>query len=234
MGRPLKAVCSLAAVLMPALLGGCGQGATGEPSASPTKPPETLAMTSAHGASQLLVARGMVLDDGRVLTEAEAAAVLPQPVNETSFDSPCPEPSGGWRAPDPERATLEAQDRAFETAEELSDYAGSWIDDRGDANQDPLKIIVNAQVTGDVAVAERAIRRVWGGSLCISQVAHTEAELREILDRLAERSDSQLVEIGSNPVELSVHDDGSPQRELNSTFGKGLVRDRSLLRPYTG
>lgn len=291
MGRPLKAVCLLAAVLMPAVLGGCGQGAMGEPSASPTQPPATLAKTSAPGASQRLVARGMVLDDGSgpvwclgsvaeslppqcqgtplrkwtwpagaeraggstwaqhalvgtydgrtftvetALTEAEAAAVLPQPVDETSFDSPCSEPSGGWRAPDPERATSEAQDRAFETAEELSDYAGSWIDDRGDANQDPLKIIVNVQVTGALAVAERAVRGIWGGSLCISQAAHTEAQLRKILDRMAERSDMLLAEIGSNRVELSVvHDDGSLQRELDSTYGKGLVRVRSLLHPYT-
>lgn len=94
-------------------------------------------------------------------------AVLPPPVDEPLLGTPCPEPAGGWQAPDPARATRETQDEALQLAARLPGYADAWVDERGGPGS-PVGTVLNFSFTRDVAGAERALRRVWGGMLCVS------------------------------------------------------------------
>jgi len=152
----------------------------------------------------------------------------------TDFSSPCPTPAGGWRAPDPERATGEDQQRVLEASERLPGFASTWVDDLGDSRQDPQEIVLNVAVTRDLDGAERALRKLWGGSLCVSQAKHTRAELSQIQTELMELAGV----LGSgqgmqNRVELDVvYDDGTLQRRLDQMYGVGLVQVSSALRTY--
>jgi hypothetical protein len=162
-------------------------------------------------------------------------ATLPQPDEEKpDLASRCPEPPGGWRAPDPKRATSETLDLARRLAERRAGYADAWIDDRGDPVQDPTTIVLNVRFTRDLADAERAIRAVWGGALCVSKARRTHAELTRIQTELRTVPGT----LGSSPDDgqvalMVVHDDGARQRRLDRQYGAGLVRVSSALQPYT-
>jgi hypothetical protein len=177
------------------------------------------------------------------------------PYQETSFDTPCPEPDGGWQVLDPDTTTHEHLDRAVAAAEGLDGYAGLWLDqspnpaharaqepdvdwtdDAEYAMNDPMLLILNVQVTGDVAAAESALREVWGGMLCVSEAGRTEAELHAIQeavgdtpDQLGAWSDSR-----TGQVHLEVmYDDGTLQATLDEEYGDGVVRVHSALVPAT-
>lgn len=90
------------------------------------------------------------------------------------------------------------------------------------------------QVTGDVAEAERQLRTVWGGPLCVTTVARSERELLRVLDQLSTR-DTLSGSITDGTVVIRVtYDDGTRQRQLDQRYGAGLVRVDSALRPYLG
>ncbi len=151
------------------------------------------------------------------------------------LSSRCPTPAGGWRAPDPDRATEDDKERAQAAARKLPSYALSWTDDLGDSRRDPQKIVLNVAVTQDLDGAEQTLREVWGGSLCVSQAKHTRAELTSIQIKLSKLPGVLSAGQGMNRVELDVvYDDGTLQRELDQTYGEGTVHVRSELRPYTG
>lgn len=167
---------------------------------------------------------------------------------EEARGTPCPEPAGGWRVLDAARTTDESMERAFEVARRLEGYAGLWLDQsinpaasRIDENaydllNDPEKLIINVAVTGDTpAAAEARLREVWGGALCVSRAAYTEAELRRVQEEVSGIPGALSVSTSLDRVNLEViHDDGSLQRELDATYGSGLVVVASVLRPYTG
>jgi hypothetical protein len=100
------------------------------------------------------------------------------------FSTPCPEPEGGWRVLDPEKTTEGSMSATLEAASRLPDYAGAWLDQsRNPASQsdkeepgmnDPTKLTLNIRVTGDPARAEKELRKLWGGALCVSRAQHTE------------------------------------------------------------
>ena len=168
----------------------------------------------------------------RRLTSAEVARNFPPPPR-SDFSSPCPEPAGGWRAVDPARAGSDDEQRVFAAAERLPGYAESWLDDRGDHAQDSRKIVVNVRVTGDPAEAERTLRRVWGGSLCVTRAEHTAAELRRIQSALSHEAGLLSSGTGDGRVQIEVtFDDGSLQAELDDRYGPGLVEVSSALQPY--
>lgn len=166
--------------------------------------------------------------------------VDPQSVRQPSsedidFRLRCAEPAGGWRAPDPERATAADQQRVFAAAERLPGYADAWIDDRGDGTNDPAKVVVNVRVTGDVGEAERMLRKVWGGSLCVSKAKYAKADLASATERFVKGEGELATAPGSDRIDVAVlYDDGSLQRSLDREFGPGNVRVHSALWPYPG
>jgi hypothetical protein len=92
-------------------------------------------------------------------------------------------------------------------------------------------------VTGDVAAAERDLREIWGGALCVSSAEHTQAELAAIqadIDETAEAigltSSSTDVVTGVIRVEVVV-DDGTLQADYDERFGPDRVVVTSWLVP---
>ena len=169
-----------------------------------------------------------------VIDEKKAEASFPREP-EPDFTSPCPEPSGGWRAPDPDRSTVEDQEKVFAVAQRLPGFAGAWLDDRGSRSQDPLTTVVNVQVTHAVAGAEAKLRQVWGGPLCVSVAEHTEKELAQITDEVMSRPGALHASHSRGVVYLGIdYDDGTLQQELDERYGTGLVRVHSALQPYRG
>lgn len=154
---------------------------------------------------------------------------------ERDLSSPCPEPAGGWRALDPARATDATKERASLVAHALPTYAHSWVDDLGITEQTPTSIVLNVAVTEDLAGAEQKIRAVWGGALCVSKGIRPYADLLRVQSELNERPEmeSSVPEPEHGWVHLGViHDDGTLQRELDRTYGEGLVHVGSYLQPY--
>lgn len=155
------------------------------------------------------------------------------PADEPDFSTPCPEPAGGWQAPDPARATQEHQDRAFRTAEQLPGYGGSWVDNLGARTEGPHPIVINVRVTKDLAQAERALRTVWGGPLCVSKAETTFAMLRKIQEEVSGVPGSLGSGAGPGRVALAViFDDGTLQSQMDTKYGPGLVAVSSALQPY--
>jgi hypothetical protein len=146
---------------------------------------------------------------------------------EPPFVTPCPEPAGGWVPADPARSGERSLRELQRKAQKRDDFALSWIDQSHGR-------IVNVQVTGDAAAADADLRTVWGGSLCVTQVEHTEKELLGIQQETADLPGFQ----GSSGItienrgELSVtYDEGSHQRWIDATYGAGTVVVTSLLTP---
>ena len=156
------------------------------------------------------------------------------------ISTPCPQPAGGWRPVDPARATSSAFEAASRRARAQSGFGGLWIhqqnlDGKGNAN-DPRKFVLNVTTTGDVAAMERTLRVIWGGSLCVSKAAHSEAELSSVQAALTNNPMPGTVDLGTDVtagqlvVDLLVATK-ERQRELDQRFGKGTVRLQGLLAP---
>lgn len=125
--------------------------------------------------------------DGESFTVLDVGAYQPPSAGRTEFDAPCPEPSGGWAVVDPIRATEADLQAVMHAAEDEPDSAGFWID----YIQEPKESIASENViaiaafTGDLEQHETELREIWGGALCITQHARTEAELRAIQRELS-------------------------------------------------
>ena len=161
------------------------------------------------------------------------------PPSMPDFTSPCPAPAGGWKALDPANATEDAFSRATELASKEPDFGGLWIDQPVPVadptpRNDPQRYVLNVTFTGDLARHEAALRKVWGGALCVSQVQHTEAELRKIQEEVGKApgviSSGIDVTSGTITVEMFLARE-SRQRELDAKYGAGLVRLQGVLHP---
>ncbi len=151
----------------------------------------------------------------------------------------CDEPASGWKVVDPQRAGFEDQDAVLAAAYQLPGYAGAFLDDtrleqpQGGAliRPDGSRVIVNVLVTKDVEGAERTLRGVWGGALCVSLAERTEQELIGIQDGLADLpgllSSGALLD---QVVADVIWDDGTLQAWADTTYGAGLVRINPALR----
>ena len=175
----------------------------------------------------------------------------PRPEPASPFVTPCPEPAGGWVPSDPARSGERSLRELQRMAQQRDDFALLWVDQSinpaydqmataspgleiEQQMNDPRLEIVNIQVTGDPMAADTEFRSVWGGSLCVTKVRHTETELlaiqRETTD-LPGFQGSSGVTI-ENRGELSVtYDDGSYQRWVDAMYGAGTVVVVSLLTP---
>lgn len=171
--------------------------------------------------------------DGEAMTPTEVVAAAdlktePSYAEEMpDFSTPCPEPEGGWIV-DASHAGEEDQQRAFRVASRLDDYGSSYIDTPHG--------VVNIRVTGDLAAAEKAVREVWGGGLCVRGATHTDAELARIQRELTDAVPHPLgASRGEDEVTvLVVHDDGSLQRSVDERYGEGMVVVESALVPVDG
>lgn len=185
--------------------------------------------------------------DGETLTLTDAPrpareSDYPAPAaDESDFGTPCEEPRGGWRtAPDGGWQDAGFQ-RAAALAERLDGVGRVWGDDgaqdgfEGGAG-DPERLVLNVTLAGDGAAreaAESTLRTAYDGDVCVSPAAHSRRELEGIVREIRERDDLAL--LGSSTgehVDLEVvHDDGTLQDELDATYGDGVVRVTSVLRP---
>ncbi|MEO3857962.1 hypothetical protein [Acrocarpospora sp. B8E8] len=186
------------------------------------------------------------------LTEPPRPAERPDsPRSRSRFASPCPEPSGGWRPVAPAKATDKAMEAAITRAKKLPGYAGSWLDqsyldeiEGYDSNDyrfveryanDPERLVLNLRFTGDATIREPAIRKLWGGPLCLSQAQHTKKELQTLQQRAFKEIKgvfSGSVDELTGQVEIGVWL-ATPelQYEVDEKYGKGLVVLHSFLRP---
>jgi hypothetical protein len=99
---------------------------------------------------------------------------------------------------------------------------------------DPARLVVNVRVVGDPAAAERQLREVWGGALCVSEARRTHAELRWVQDEVARTPGMLTASARGDVVTLDVDfDDGTLQRRFDEKYGEGVVRVLSALFPVS-
>jgi len=173
------------------------------------------------------------------LTQEPVSSALYDPAApaQDPYLTSCPEPEGGWAVVDDATVGYEDQDAVFAAAVQLPGYAGSFVDQttlagsaqssEGDASQ----TIVNVLVTEDVAGAERTLREVWGGALCVAQARHTEQELLAVQEGLRDlpgllSSGTELDRVTANVL----WDDGTLQDWAAATYGADLVLVNSALQ----
>ena len=123
--------------------------------------------------------------------------------------------------------------RAYDVAAELPNVGDVWIDRRDKS----VGTIFNVSVVGATAPAERQLRKVWGGPLCVSVTKHTHAELQAIHHQIMRSTPGYLSGgDGSGHVEIQVvlDEGGHLQRAFDKQYGAGLVRVTSALTPYSG
>jgi hypothetical protein len=173
----------------------------------------------------------------------------PQPPAEEKgdpIDTPCPEPEGGWAAPDPTRASEADRDAARRAAEAEPDFSGLWID-HVEENPDPEKaeayepgyVILNVAFTGDVERHTAELRELWGGPLCVVQHERTYEELRTIqkdLEPSADQLDIKVLwsntSVTENVVEVGVVViDERSRQAIDQRYGEGAVRVFPALTP---
>ncbi len=171
----------------------------------------------------------------KTVSKDQAATPLPFG-HDRDFNTPCPEPAGGWQPLDPSRSSAADRDRAYALADKLPDYTETWIDDRGAPDQNRETSVVNVQVAGSVTVAEQRLRTVWGGPLCVSKAAHSRKELDRVLQNQLIHERGFLGGGASKGILFIsvIYDDGTLQRRLDQEYGAGFVRVSSALQPYHG
>jgi hypothetical protein len=183
--------------------------------------------------------------DGKTFTLTEPArspeiqASVPGADTGPDFTTPCPQPPGGWKPTDLDRATDAAFTAAVEKANGDPDFGGLWIDEPAAAldptpHNDPQRMVLNVTYTKDLDRHEAELREIWGGALCVSTARHTEAELARIQDELT--SAPGVVSAGSDPTTGTVNLGvfvalESRQRELDARYGAGVVVLQGLLKP---
>ncbi len=169
---------------------------------------------------------------------------MPDPSAARAFATTCPVPDGGWVIGNRAKSNANALERAERTATQLDGYVTNWNDqfsgldiavsdetepdpdpDMGDdGSLDPLKLVLNVQVSGDVDEATQLMRTVWGGALCVSNPQHTEDELSEISTAFANVPGVTSAVPQNDRVVVDVlYDDGSLQLWADDTYGENTV-----------
>lgn len=176
------------------------------------------------------------------VTEAEPVEEGP-PTGDVEFETPCPEPEGGWAVVDPSRASEENFAAAAAAAEREPDSVAVWVDYAGDLSPEeldeltegglPLQIL-NAAFTGDRERHEQELRALWGGPLCVSvregvtagelELIRSEAEaaVREELGLRFLWSSSSAYE-GVVEIGVVADPDRDGQAVLDERYGPGTV-----------
>jgi hypothetical protein len=186
--------------------------------------------------------------DGTVFTLTEPARprdLAAMPAVTDPFVTPCPTPSGGWRPTDAARATDVTFTAAATVAKGRPGYALLWVDrivpidtsgpKPGNAGyDDPRTFILNVATAGDQASMTRAIRKVWGGALCVSGAPRTAAELHSVAAKVSASDDmlSTWTDGRGGFVEVDVIlATTQRQQQLDAHYGTGVVRLFGALQP---
>lgn len=187
--------------------------------------------------------------DGRTLSvssarRADASGEDPGPSAGDDDATPCHVPAGGWRVVDQSKARPSDLDNLdIAVTNKVSGVRSVWIDfSRNPAPDtestplsmanDPRYATVNVLVAGDVARATRAVRKLWGGALCVVKAGHGTHRAEQIRDELTMLPGFVQEDDGRDTETLDViHDDGSLQRWADARYGHGYVRIRPLLVP---
>ena len=181
--------------------------------------------------------------DGAALTVVETGPIDPSSDDRIDFTPPCPEPDGGWVATDAGRTGDEDLQAVMAAAEAEPDSAGFWIDytvEPSEGPHGPDDIVVVAAFTGDLERHEPALRVLWGGPLCVTQLDRTSRELDRIQAELGgdvgEELGLQVIWSGGNVVENVVEvgvivADEHNRIAIEERYGAGAVRLVPALTP---
>ncbi len=165
-----------------------------------------------------------------------SAVPPPAPIDLSKFDTPCDEPVGGWIV-DRTKAGGDAFGRAYAVADELPNVGAAWVDGKGAG---AASNVLNVSIVGDAsdrAVAERRLRTIWGGPLCVSAATRTKAQLASILKEVQREVPSWLnghVELDVVDLYVVVDEGDRLQRIFDQRYGAGVVRVTPALQPYEG
>jgi hypothetical protein len=155
--------------------------------------------------------------------------------SQNDYATRCKAPTGGWRVLDPTKTTSKQIDDMEFAAQKLPGFTAFWWDfsrtPAGGADNDPNYATANVLVDRDVSGAERKMRRVWGGALCVTRSRHSSTEQQTINSRLDDVRGHLVTSDKWDSINVLVaYDDGSIQRWANKHFGTGYVRVTSALR----
>jgi hypothetical protein len=150
----------------------------------------------------------------------------------------CPAPSGGWRVRDAALTTDAQIDNLEFAAAKLPGYTAFWWDfsrtPSGGRDNDPNHATANLMVDHDVAGARAALRKRWGGALCVTRSRHSSAEQQRIFDDLAQLPGLIATSGKWDSIDcLVIADDGTLQRWVDRRFGRGYVRITPALQSVT-
>lgn len=175
--------------------------------------------------------------DGSRFTLTEPARLSPSGTREVpegdfqapDFTSPCRAAAGDREAVDPSKAGAEDYERALRSAEEDKEFAGGWIDTEGGGT------VLVMRFTRDLAGHEREIRKTWGGALCLTTAARSQAELRTVRERVVKAVPNLLgasIDVVGNAVSIRTYvATDELRRDMDRRFGAGVVRVHGWLRP---
>jgi hypothetical protein len=184
--------------------------------------------------------------DRTSFTVLETGPPQAQPDDDPGIGTPCPEPAGGWIAPEPERTSEADRSAAIRAAESEPDVSGVWIDYADEtpteeevAAAEPGYVILNAAFTGDLDRHTMDLRELWGGPLCVIQHERTYEELRTIQKDLEPSADElriqvlwSSVDVEENVVEVGVVvADPEARAAIDARYGEGSVRIHPALAP---
>jgi hypothetical protein len=150
------------------------------------------------------------------------------------FTPPCTAPVGGWKSVDPKKATSKEYERAFQRVEKGAGFAGGWIFELPVKKGAAPHTLLVMRFTGNLPAHEREIRKTWGGPLCLTTAERSQAELRQVSEKLGTLPN--LVSVGTDVVRNAAQAQllvvtSDIQRDVNRRFGAGVVHLRGLMQP---
>ena len=188
--------------------------------------------------------------DGTSFTVVETGAPerQPPPSAQERFEdepkTPCQEPEGGWKVPDPAHRSERYLEPVSKAAEAEPDFAGLWLSYLGpmgdNVAEDPGEFVLNVAFTGDLARHETQLRSRWGGRLCVTRQQRTYRELLRIQRQLQGSAGKELglrvlgtsVDEYANAVDLQVVVLEERERAaLEARYGGGAVETTAALTP---
>jgi hypothetical protein len=160
--------------------------------------------------------------------------------------SPCREPGGGWKTPDPSRRSERYLEPVTRAARAEPDFAGLWLsylEPMGhNVAEDPGEFVLNVAFTGDLARHEAELRSRWGGRLCLARQQRSYRELLRIQRELQGAVGAELglrvlgtgIRETANAVSLMVVVLEERAREaLEARYGAGAVQATARLTPVS-
>jgi len=148
---------------------------------------------------------------------------------QNDYRTRCHAPAGGWRVLRPALTTSRQIDELEFDAEKLPGYTAFWWDFSrtpvGGRENDPNFATANVMVDHDVAAARAALRKRWGGALCVTRSRHSRVEQQRIFGELDKLPGLIATSAKWDSVDcLVIADDGTLQAWADRRFGRGYVR----------